>query len=638
MTEELATASTDSKTPASAPHGSQRPDLTVVMGLVEAAARVEKLCEDLDRLEAEREGALSREHRQSTQKTQAAQGALLACREEGKVAVAAAVTNSARAHRDMATKLQAAGCSGAAEYAAYADGVALQGTFEPRPDFKRRQRELATLVDQIRTTDGQASHFKLFPRGVKILMAAGILLLLFTPTSSALDLLAYPALAMIIAPPVVRAFQRRSLRASAQAMRQRLCDECANWSKSTIAAIDAAKEEAASREASASLAASSEAARADSVETAACAEAKRASGEQIAVRRSEVEVRSRELRDNISQFDDGLVRGSWSDAAWAAWTPRDTAPSCVRFGRLLPRMPRFYHHFPHASTVEIPALTSYRGNAGLLFESDLALREAREIAQSIILRLLATLPPAAVRFVFIDPVSLGDNVAPFMSLERYEAALIGGKAWSEAGHIDRALAEVTDHMETVIQKYLRADFKTIGEYNAQARVKEAYRVVVVFDFPTGFGDSAAKRLVTIMRNGPRCGVFPVVIADTSKPLPYGFSLAELEQFALVMRQSDQRSARVGVEPRYHAYLTAVAGVDVIALTQQLQAITGVGAEQARRLGDSYALPTLIAQGVTQEKAGEIQSRLESVGARVRFEPANAASPTTAGLQTEDQHA
>ena len=122
-----------------------------------------------------------------------------------------------------------------------------------------------------------------------------------------------------------------------------------------------------------------------------------------------------------------------------------------------------------------------------------------------------------------------------MALEKYEASLIGGKAWSDPRHIEQALAEVTDHMETVIQKYLREDYKSIAEYNATARVREAYRIVVVFDFPVNFTESSAKRLASIMRNGPRCGVFPIVIVDSSKPLPYGFNRNDLEQFALVLQ-------------------------------------------------------------------------------------------------------
>ena len=57
-------------------------------------------------------------------------------------------------------------------------------------------------------------------------------------------------------------------------------------------------------------------------------------------------------------------------------------------------------------------------------------------------------------------------------------------------------------METVIQKYLRNQYKTIEEYNAQAgEVAEPYRVLVVANFPANFTPEAAERLVSIASSG-----------------------------------------------------------------------------------------------------------------------------------------
>ncbi len=52
------------------------------------------------------------------------------------------------------------------------------------------------------------------------------------------------------------------------------------------------------------------------------------------------------------------------------------------------------------------------------------------------------------------------------------------------------MAELTEHMENVIQKYLRNQYATIEEYNEQAGdVAEPYRVLVVHDFPVSFGET-----------------------------------------------------------------------------------------------------------------------------------------------------
>jgi hypothetical protein len=72
-------------------------------------------------------------------------------------------------------------------------------------------------------------------------------------------------------------------------------------------------------------------------------------------------------------------------------------------------------------------------------------------------------------------------------------------------------------------------------------------VLVVFDFPVNFNETAARRLVSIAQNGPRCGVYAVILMDTDKvrtnnhsSLPYGFNPADLEQNAEVIAWQDGR--------------------------------------------------------------------------------------------------
>ena len=95
------------------------------------------------------------------------------------------------------------------------------------------------------------------------------------------------------------------------------------------------------------------------------------------------------------------------------------------------------------------------------------------------------------------------------------------------------LGKLTEHMEMVIQKYLRHDYASIRDYNHTANeVAEPFRFLVIFDFPTNFNDSAIHRLVSIIRNGPRCGIFTLLVRNTAKPLPYGFNFdAELRPLA-----------------------------------------------------------------------------------------------------------
>jgi len=192
----------------------------------------------------------------------------------------------------------------------------------------------------------------------------------------------------------------------------------------------------------------------------------------------------------------------------------------------------------------LPALLHLPGATSVLLEADPASKPAAARAvQSLAARLLATIPPGKLRFTFVDPVGLGQNVAPFMHLADYDETLVTGKAWTEPQHIEARLADLTEHMENIIQKYLRNQFATIEDYNAQAgEVAEPYRVLVVFDFPANFTEAAARRLVSIAQNGPRCGVYAVILADADKPLPYGFTLADLAGACTIIAWDGNRFA------------------------------------------------------------------------------------------------
>ncbi|MGH9677509.1 MAG: FtsK/SpoIIIE domain-containing protein, partial [Candidatus Acidiferrum sp.] len=58
-------------------------------------------------------------------------------------------------------------------------------------------------------------------------------------------------------------------------------------------------------------------------------------------------------------------------------------------------------------------------------------------------------------------------------------------------------------------------------------VAEPYRILVVADFPAGFSDEAARRLMRLAASGPRCGVHFLIATDDDRPLPREFSYGNL---------------------------------------------------------------------------------------------------------------
>jgi S-DNA-T family DNA segregation ATPase FtsK/SpoIIIE len=236
----------------------------------------------------------------------------------------------------------------------------------------------------------------------------------------------------------------------------------------------------------------------------------------------------------------------WSDPAWKNWKPPRTFASRVTFGQLHADLRQIAPSVPVRLSLPpsfaLPALLVFPAQASLLIDTDHAGRpDAIRTLQMLMARLLTSLPAGRVRFTLFDPVGLGQNFAGFMHLADYDDQLVGGRIWTSQEQIDQRLADLTDHMETVIQKYLRNEFETIDAYNAQAgELAEPYRFLVIADLPVNFTAESFRRLTSIAASGARCGVYTLVVRDTRAPLPPGAHLDELRAHSVHLVRREAR--------------------------------------------------------------------------------------------------
>ncbi|MEZ6317584.1 MAG: FtsK/SpoIIIE domain-containing protein [Phycisphaerales bacterium] len=254
--------------------------------------------------------------------------------------------------------------------------------------------------------------------------------------------------------------------------------------------------------------------------------------------------RAREVAEGAIA-DDARLFPAWDDPSWRNWeAPAAPAPG-VRLGSVrvdasamapgLPEDPALLEGV--RATLDLPAGADLPGHTSILIESgDRGRDRALATMRVAMTRLLTGLPPGRARFTIVDPVGLGQSFAGFMRLTDHDPALVGARIWTEPRHIEQRLADLTEHMETVIQKYLRDEYATIEAYNEVAgEIAEPYRFLVVADFPANFTEDSCRRLASIADSGARCGVHTIILADPSKPIPGGLSLDDLRPGALVVR-------------------------------------------------------------------------------------------------------
>ncbi|MEM1083339.1 MAG: FtsK/SpoIIIE domain-containing protein [Verrucomicrobiota bacterium] len=211
----------------------------------------------------------------------------------------------------------------------------------------------------------------------------------------------------------------------------------------------------------------------------------------------------------------------WSQSWLDQWQAPAEGEQVAPFGKMKVVLEQLVERLPKDSrfdlggldAFEVPLALGFPRHGSLRFDGDA--KAAAGAINSVVLRLLASHPPGRVAFTFIDPVGLGRDFAGLMHLADYEETIIHGRIWTQQPQIEERLAELNEHIEKVIQMYLRNEYETITEYNAQAgTIAEKYQFVVIAGFPNGFSETAMTRLRSLAASGARCGVFILIQVES----------------------------------------------------------------------------------------------------------------------------
>lgn len=157
---------------------------------------------------------------------------------------------------------------------------------------------------------------------------------------------------------------------------------------------------------------------------------------------------------------------------------------------------------------------------------------AIQVTHNIIARTLLSLQANKTKITFIDPLKLGGNAAPFTPLIK---DIYGGRIFTQADDIENQLSILTRAIENIIQRYLngstKGKFPDLATYNLETKeVPEPYRLLVVYNFPHGFNDTSAKKLLNVISSGPKAGIHTILVNDRNAELPYGLGKSGWDAF------------------------------------------------------------------------------------------------------------
>ncbi|MCC7369857.1 MAG: hypothetical protein IT306_15625 [Chloroflexi bacterium] len=241
------------------------------------------------------------------------------------------------------------------------------------------------------------------------------------------------------------------------------------------------------------------------------------------------------LGPSIDKFNAAAtaVGPEWSAPAWNTWMPSTRMPRAICVGELLAGI--------RDDRITLPALVPFPHDKPLIIKTDTHARErAIEAVQSILLRLVATVPPGDLKFTLIDPLGQGRNVAPFLAFADAGLGIGEGRSWSEPMQIEQRLSDLANLVEGAAEATAFASMLPRLDPNRANGVAEPCRVLVMLDFPTNVSGPVSRLLTPILQKGPRYGVHPILLVDTDQSMPYGFNLHEMEQIATTLAWDGRR--------------------------------------------------------------------------------------------------
>jgi hypothetical protein len=251
---------------------------------------------------------------------------------------------------------------------------------------------------------------------------------------------------------------------------------------------------------------------------------------------------AQEFRQQLALLEPSIARFSaeaaasgpeWAAPSWQTWAPSHETPHVTCIGELLAGI--------RADRLAVPALVPFPHEKALIIKADAHARErAIEMVRSILLRLVATVPPGDLRLVLLDPRGQGQNVAPFTPFADMGLGIGEGRAWSEPQQIEQRLHDLVSLVEGATDARAFAALLPRLDARRANGIAEPTRVLVALDFPMNFTAATARLLWTLALKGPTHGVHVLLHVDTGLTPPFGFNLHEMEQASTTLGWDGRR--------------------------------------------------------------------------------------------------
>ena len=171
-----------------------------------------------------------------------------------------------------------------------------------------------------------------------------------------------------------------------------------------------------------------------------------------------------------------------------------------------------YYHFPEIINVNTSEFNYIIEATKVCDKEDK--RIINSLVQNFVASTISNFPPGKVKFLFCDPDSTGvfsvfrdigkikDDVDDSISCE------YAGSAETITKKLDSICVEIDD----IVNKVIKGTTTTLFDHNRDNEFNSMpYRFVMLMDFPRNMTPASLSSLRSILKNGPRCGIFTVLV-------------------------------------------------------------------------------------------------------------------------------
>lgn len=133
------------------------------------------------------------------------------------------------------------------------------------------------------------------------------------------------------------------------------------------------------------------------------------------------------------------------------------------------------------------------------------------VVNTIIGRLMAAVAPGKLTVTMVDADEMDGTCDIFKRINRDICQIL-----TRPDEIRKVLDETDRHIGNIVQNLLLSPIDSLFEYNQKKENKEAYRLLIIEDYPSGINGESLYLLERIIKNGIRAGVIVFLLVNENK--------------------------------------------------------------------------------------------------------------------------